>query len=64
MKQPKVASVGFRQDFWYHVGFWAHRLDAGDAVEQMQNYFFAEIRYEVRSKQLIAETCTILGKSN
>ena len=59
MEVPRAACVGFRQDFWYHVGFWARRKDATDDNEQ--KYFFAELRFERRSRRLVVETCTLLG---
>ncbi|XBI93590.1 hypothetical protein VPH35_030401 [Triticum aestivum] len=60
MEEPRAACVGFRQDFWYHVGFWARRKDATDDNEQ--KYFFAELRFERRSRRLVVETCTLLEK--
>lgn len=41
------------------VGFWARRRDATDDNEQ--KYFFAELRFERRSRRLVVETCTLLG---
>ncbi|KAF7010179.1 hypothetical protein CFC21_024628 [Triticum aestivum] len=60
MEVPRAAWVGFRQDFWYHVGFWARRRDATHDNEQ--KYFFAELRFERRSRRLVVETCTLLEK--
>ncbi|XBI96860.1 hypothetical protein VPH35_033081 [Triticum aestivum] len=60
MEVPRAACVGFRQDFWYHVGFWARRRDATDDNEQ--KYFFAELRFERRPRRLVVETCTLLEK--
>ena len=59
VEEPKAACVGFRQDFWYHVGFWARRRDA--ATDEEQQYFFAELRFERRTRRLVVETCALLG---
>ncbi|XP_044320218.1 uncharacterized protein [Triticum aestivum] len=60
VEEPKAACVGFRQDFWYHVGFWARRRDA--ATNEEQQYFFAELRFERRTRRLVVETCALLEK--
>lgn len=62
LEEPKVACVGFRQDFWYHVGFWAGRTE--DTPDEQQQYFFAELRFEPRSGRLAVETCILLGNFN
>ncbi|KAE8806044.1 hypothetical protein D1007_17842 [Hordeum vulgare] len=59
MENPKAACVGFRQDFWYHIGFWASRRDA--ITDEEQQYFFAELRFERRTRRLVVETCILLG---
>uniref|UniRef100_A0A8R7V4P8 DUF3615 domain-containing protein n=1 Tax=Triticum urartu TaxID=4572 RepID=A0A8R7V4P8_TRIUA len=60
MEEPKAACVGFRQDFWYHVSFCASRRDA--ATNEEQQYFFAELRFECRTRRLVVETCALLEK--
>ncbi|XBJ06223.1 hypothetical protein VPH35_024871 [Triticum aestivum] len=60
MEELRADCIGFRQDFWYHVGFWARQRDATDDNEQ--KYFFAELRFERRSRRLVVETCTLLEK--
>ncbi|XBI60473.1 hypothetical protein VPH35_041399 [Triticum aestivum] len=60
VEEPKAACIGFRQDFWYHVGFWASRRDA--AADGEQQYFFAELRLERRTRRLVVETCALLEK--
>uniref|UniRef100_A0A8R7PLX9 DUF3615 domain-containing protein n=2 Tax=Triticum urartu TaxID=4572 RepID=A0A8R7PLX9_TRIUA len=51
----KAACVGFREDLWYHVNFSACHTEHGD-----EHNFFAELRYDRCSRNLIVETCTIL----
>ena len=52
----KAACVGFRRDLWYHLNFSACRRTGGEDAQT----FFAELRYDNGSNQLIVETCIIL----
>ncbi|KQJ85409.1 hypothetical protein BRADI_5g26855v3, partial [Brachypodium distachyon] len=52
--QIKVACVGLREHFWYHVSFSARRKG------ENERRFFAELRYDPYFHELFVETCTIL----
>ncbi|PNT62179.1 uncharacterized protein LOC104585469 [Brachypodium distachyon] len=66
--EAKAACVGFRQDFWYHVGFSARTIRRDDEQQQQQQqqeryYFFAELRFDRRSRgHLHVESCIMLEK--
>uniref|UniRef100_A0ACD5WNV3 Uncharacterized protein n=1 Tax=Avena sativa TaxID=4498 RepID=A0ACD5WNV3_AVESA len=49
----KASSVGFRRDLWYHINFSARNV-AGIKL------FFAELRYQQCSGNIIVETCSTL----
>lgn len=54
--EMKAACVGFRKDLWYHLNFSARRRDDHDEEQS----FFAELRYDQCSDDLIVQICTIL----
>ncbi|XBI60468.1 hypothetical protein VPH35_041394 [Triticum aestivum] len=54
----KADCVVFRKDLWYHLNFSARRRDDHDEEQS----FFAELRYDQCSDDLIVHICTILEK--